>query len=146
MVHLYFFTNPLHKLGFLGRLFFRRSERLLKPADAGKSTPPPAKSRIPTTPFYDNEIRAATFSGEVFRDPDYYKDDSEGGFCVFRVENTLFKVIFPRFLFRFLAHCFDFLYRFIDVFCYGNPLRLSICSACHSLMRLKADRTTILLF
>ena len=97
MVHLYFFTNPLHKLGFLGRLFFRRSERLLKPADAGKSTPPPAKSRIPTTPFYDNEIRAANFSGEVFRDPDYYKDDSEGGFCVFRVENTLFKVIFPLF-------------------------------------------------
>ena len=106
MVHLYFFTNPLHKLGFLGRLFFRRSERLLKPADAGKSTPPPAKSRIPTTPFYDNEIRAATFSGEVFRDPDYYKDDSEGGFCVFRVENTLFKVICPRIFFPFSRSLF----------------------------------------
>lgn len=92
MVHLYFF-NPLHKLGVLGRLFFRGSKRLLKPADAGTYTPP-AKSRVPTTPlFYDNEIRAK-ISGEVFRDPDYYKDESEGGFCVFRVENTLFKVIF----------------------------------------------------
>ncbi|KIJ96771.1 hypothetical protein K443DRAFT_106741 [Laccaria amethystina LaAM-08-1] len=90
MVHLLFF-NPLHKLGFLGRLFFRGSKRLLKPADAGKCTPPASKSRVPNTPLYDNEIRAK-ISGEVFRDPDYYKDDSEGGFCVFRVENTLFKV------------------------------------------------------
>lgn len=93
-MHLYFFPrNPLHKLGFLGRLFFRGG-RLLKPADAGKGACT-ARSQIPTTApsFYDNEIGIrANFAGEVFRDPDYYKDDSEGGFCVFRVQNTLFKV------------------------------------------------------
>jgi len=104
MVHLYFF-NPLPKLGFLGRLFFRGSKRLLKPADAGRYTPPAksTKSRVPTTPFYDNEIRAK-ISGGVFHDPDYYKDDSEGGFCVFRVENTLFKVICLVVVSVFLAH------------------------------------------
>jgi len=26
------------------------------------------------------------------RDPEYYKDESQGGFCVFQVENNLFKV------------------------------------------------------
>jgi hypothetical protein len=26
------------------------------------------------------------------RDPEYYRDESQGGFCVFQVENMLFKV------------------------------------------------------
>ena len=30
--------------------------------------------------------------GRLFRDMEYYKDEREAGLCVFRVENTLFKV------------------------------------------------------
>ena len=30
--------------------------------------------------------------GGLFRDVEYYKDEGEAGLCVFRVEDTLFKV------------------------------------------------------
>ncbi|KAF8157976.1 hypothetical protein B0H34DRAFT_706993 [Crassisporium funariophilum] len=96
MVNLYI-LNPAHKLRFLSKLFLSTSKRAWKDVAPPTSTLP--QDDVPPTPppkanvshLIKSNMRGAP-QADLIRDTEYYKDESEGGFCVFRVEDTLFKV------------------------------------------------------
>ncbi|KDR82930.1 hypothetical protein GALMADRAFT_134458 [Galerina marginata CBS 339.88] len=99
MVHLYV-LNPAHKLRFIARHFFKGSKRILKQVNEPSSTStipefpevqPPRPPKFNILDFIKADLPLAPHGG-LTRDNEYYRDDSEGGFCIFRVENTLFKV------------------------------------------------------
>jgi hypothetical protein len=100
MVSLYI-LNPAHKLRFLSKLILKGSKRILR--DISTSSTPTltpsldegAEQTKRTTINVLNLIKTGLDhvpQEGLTRDADYYKDDSEDGFCVFRVESTLFKV------------------------------------------------------
>ncbi|KAF8625906.1 hypothetical protein AX17_006632 [Amanita inopinata Kibby_2008] len=99
MVNIYVF-NPSHKLRFLSKLFYQGTKRILKnvqvDAPAGlPATARPRKANIayPQGSDFSFELSSTTSAlRKPIRDPDYYKDENQGGFCIFRVENTLFRV------------------------------------------------------
>jgi len=76
----------------LSTFLHRRSNRIIATAN---STPLTTKSRrIDSVFVVDTEAQLAIPLSDcpAIRDTEYYKDESDGGFCIFRVENTLFKV------------------------------------------------------
>ncbi|CAA7262903.1 unnamed protein product [Cyclocybe aegerita] len=94
MVNFYVF-NPAQKLRFLSGIIYKGSKRLLRniraqqPATPVDEQPRPIKFNIHD--LIKTDLRHAA-QGVLKRDREFYKDDSESGFCVFRVEDTLFKV------------------------------------------------------
>ena len=95
MVHLNVFS-PVRKLQFMSKFILRASKRMLKHAGAS-SLPIPDTSHItPSTVNVSYLIKEDLFNGPqegLAHDIKYYESDSEGGFCIFRAEDTLFKVI-----------------------------------------------------
>ncbi|PPQ78735.1 hypothetical protein CVT25_010738 [Psilocybe cyanescens] len=103
MVHLYV-LNPTHKLRFVSRLIVKGSKRILKQVNKQESSQASSSSssftyveekRRPKINIYDlirDDLPSAP-EGDLTRNAEYYRDESEGGFCVFRVENTLFKIL-----------------------------------------------------
>ncbi|KAH9480688.1 hypothetical protein JR316_0007288 [Psilocybe cubensis] len=104
MVHLYV-LNPTQKLRFVSRLILKGSKRILKQVNkqdtssrassssSSSVTDVEAKRRQKIS-IYDliKDDLPSVPEGGLTRNAKYYMDESEGGFCVFRVENTLFKV------------------------------------------------------
>ncbi|KAJ3504902.1 hypothetical protein NLJ89_g7701 [Agrocybe chaxingu] len=94
MVNFYVF-NPAQKLRFLSGIIYKGSKRLLRNTRAQQpATPVVEQPRPPKFNIYNllkTNLRHAA-QGDLKRDREFYKDDSESGFCVFRVEDTLFKV------------------------------------------------------
>lgn len=101
MVNLYI-VNPAHKLRFVSRLLFRGAKRIVGNVAVPSKSPPPA-SKIPDAieekrPPKINILDLIKADlppvppGGLIRSAEYYRDESEGGFVVFRVEDTLFKV------------------------------------------------------
>ncbi|KAF9449117.1 hypothetical protein P691DRAFT_584774 [Macrolepiota fuliginosa MF-IS2] len=94
MAQFYLF-NPTHKLRLLSKFLYCRSKRLLRNGNA-----PIPLSTIQTRDNveYSRTHTALTGGCQVHdkrfaRDPDFYlRDEVDGGFLVFLVENTLFKV------------------------------------------------------
>ncbi|PFH51237.1 hypothetical protein AMATHDRAFT_59534 [Amanita thiersii Skay4041] len=96
MVNVYVF-NPTHKLRLLSRLVFQATKRILKNGQID-----PTQQRKMNIAYYQcadvaSFATAASFKSpssitKLVYDPVYYKDESENGFCVFQVENTLFRV------------------------------------------------------
>lgn len=100
MVNMYF--NPSNKPRFLNAFLQNVSQRIRKNIQGSHGTP--------ALKFPDRgpDLTRATFNlkvfdlvdtksryvpqGSLFRDVEYYKDEKEAGLCVFRVEDTLFKV------------------------------------------------------
>jgi len=104
MVNLYVF-NPSNKLRFLTAFLQRSSKRIRKNIQSSQHT-----HRARLADLHPHHSRAAfnlkvfdlvdsnsrfVPQGGLFRDVEYYKDDREAGLCVFRVEDTLFKVSEP---------------------------------------------------
>ncbi|KAF9485785.1 hypothetical protein BDN70DRAFT_458207 [Pholiota conissans] len=99
----FYIINPSHKLHFLSRLMLKGSKRILKGINTSSvATPSIApsqdeevkqrkRSKTNASSFIKSDLNSVPLEGFV-RDPDYFQEDSEAGFCVFRVENTLFKV------------------------------------------------------
>lgn len=101
--------NPAHKLRLLSKLILKGSKRLVK--DIGTSTSPlysplPAEEckvvkhpKINPRILIKAELVSIPKEG-LSLDAEYYRDDSESGLCLFRVENTLFKVNLVPYLSR----------------------------------------------
>ena len=94
MVHLNIF-GPARKLLFVSKLILKASKRILSHAGASSLPIPDTSQMTPGTVNVSHLIEEPVFNvpkeGLIY-DREYYKPDSEGGFCIFRVENTLFKV------------------------------------------------------
>lgn len=100
MVHLDL-VSPVHKLRFVTRQAIKGSKRIFKQINKERiSKAAPASSTVPhqrqrpkinILDLIKEDFPSAP-EGGLIRNAQYYKDDSDGGFCVFRVENTLFKV------------------------------------------------------
>ena len=93
MVHLDIFS-PARKLFFMSKLILRASKRILPHASGASSLSIPDTSQV-TSRNISYLIKEDLFNAPqgLIHDKKYYEHDSEGGFCIFRVENTLFKVI-----------------------------------------------------
>jgi hypothetical protein len=99
MVNIYVF-NPSNKLRLLSKLLLQASKRILKSVHSdtamGLTAPTrPVKANISCTNSaeYDLDFKKPPRPLEKpVRDPEYYKDESQGGFCIFQVENRLFRV------------------------------------------------------
>lgn len=89
MAQFYLF-NPTRKFGLFSRFLFRRSKRLLRSADT--SVPLTIAQRRDNVNLSRTLAAAVTLDGSLSHDPDFYLRDPDGGFLVFLVENTLFKV------------------------------------------------------
>ncbi|KAG6902963.1 hypothetical protein C0995_008536 [Termitomyces sp. Mi166 len=90
MIHLYLF-NPIPKLRLLSSFLFKGSKHIL-----GSVSEPGQKGSVQLslryTPCCEAPLEAPISKrDEPIRDSDYYIN-SRNGFCVFRVENTLFNV------------------------------------------------------
>jgi hypothetical protein len=103
MVNLYVF-NPSNKLRFLSAFLQRSSKRIRKNIQSSQQTHRladlhAAQSRatfnLKVFDLVDSTARYVP-QGGLFRDVEYYKDEREAGLCVFRVEDTLFKVCHPK--------------------------------------------------
>jgi hypothetical protein len=104
MVNLYVF-NPSNKLRFLSAFLHKASKRIRKNIQSSQQThraatlkladlhPVPSRATFNLKVFdlVDSNSRYIPQRG-LFRDVEYYKDEREAGLCVFRVEDTLFKV------------------------------------------------------
>ena len=105
MLNLYVFNNPSNKLRFLTGFLQRTSKRIRKNIQTSQQTHRAAALKLadihpdPSRPTFNLKVFDLVDSnsryipqGGLFRDIEYYKDDREAGLCVFRVEDTLFKV------------------------------------------------------
>lgn len=105
MVNIYAF-NPSHKLRFLSAFLQRASKRIRENIQNSQQThhraaalklpdidadPSRAPFNLKVFDLVDTNSRYVP-QGGLFRDIEYYKDEREAGLCVFRVEDTLFKV------------------------------------------------------
>jgi hypothetical protein len=91
MAHLYV-INPARKLRLLTTLFYRGSRRILGIVDA-KSLPSNTSKNANSTSMFKAALGEILIREcEPIQDEVYYKH-SDAGYCVFQVENTLFKVI-----------------------------------------------------
>jgi len=102
MANLYL-LNPTSKLRFLSTLVLKASRRILKKninlqppriPDLNAEERSQARFNLKVFDLVDTDLRHVHQhpQGRLFRDMEYYKDEREAGLCVFRVENTLFKV------------------------------------------------------
>lgn len=141
MANLYLF-NPANKLRFLSTLVLQVSKRILRNIQPQMTKIPDldaertqAKFNIKVFDLVDTDLRHVHASQEgLFRDMEYYKDEKDAGLCVFRVENTLFKVqlAFTSLCFAFLrfVNCVIailLLLRFTNVICFANHVHLLTC-------------------
>jgi hypothetical protein len=108
MVNLYVF-NPSNKLRFLTAFLQRTSKRIRKNIQSSQQTHRAAALKLADIhavhsratfnlkvfDLVDSNSRYYVPQGGLFRDVEYYKDEREAGLCVFRVEDTLFKVRVP---------------------------------------------------
>ena len=103
MVNLYL-VNPAHKLRFVSRLILRGAKRILGNVAAPSKIPDDVEleKRPPKINLLDliKKDLPPIPRGGLTRSADYYRDESEGGFVVFRVEDTLFKVCFVQYPFN----------------------------------------------
>jgi len=101
MVNLYVF-NPSNKLRFLTAFLQKSSKRIRKNIQSSQQTHRAAELNLhagqsratfnlKVFDLVDSNSRYVP-QGGLFRDVEYYKDEREAGLCVFRVEDTLFKV------------------------------------------------------
>jgi hypothetical protein len=91
MAHFYV-INPARKLRLLTTLFYRGSRRILGIVDA-KSLPSNTSKNANSTSMFKVALGEILIREcEPIQDEVYYKH-SDAGYCVFQVENTLFKVI-----------------------------------------------------
>ena len=93
MTHLYLF-NPARKIRLLSALLYRGSQRILGTLDSTSrvlgTKPLPKPSKYVNLPVHP---QPPVDRGQLVRDTDFfYPEEIDCGFCVFRVENTLFKV------------------------------------------------------
>ena len=100
MANLYL-LNPTSKLRFLSALVLKASRRILK---KNISLQPPripdlnaersqARFNLKVFDLVDTDLRHVHHpQGRLFRDMEYYKDETEAGLCVFRMENMLFQL------------------------------------------------------
>lgn len=144
MVHLNIF-RPARKLLFMSKLVFRASKRILKLAPGASSLPIPDTNQMtPRTINVSHLIRENLFNAPqegLIHDKEYYEPDSEGGFCIFRVEHTLFKVILTSVIVPFCS--LSFLSRSIDVISCASHQHLVTCLAFPLSKEVtKEDRTT----
>ena len=104
MVHLNIFSSA-RRLLFMSKPIPRAFKRILKFAPGASSLP-----NIRDTSHITHQIANAhlikndlfdTPQDGLIHDKKYYEPDSEGGFCIFRVEDTLFKVISRQSPFHF---------------------------------------------
>ena len=94
--------NPAHKLRLLSKLILKGSSRMLKGTDTSMTsfcTPPLAEDFSKQKKVSKNNASQLVKSDIshvpeecLSLDTEYYKPESEGGLCTFRVENTLFRV------------------------------------------------------
>ncbi|KAF8630486.1 hypothetical protein AX15_002881 [Amanita polypyramis BW_CC] len=95
MVNIYLF-KPSQKVRFLSKLLFQATRRILKnvQTDSTMGLATAVKVNIAYSPsdFSFKSRKSSTVLEKPVRDPEYYKDESQGGFCVFQVENKLFRV------------------------------------------------------
>jgi hypothetical protein len=115
MAHLYV-INPARKLRLITTLFYRGSRRILGRVDAkphpststGRNANPTSMSKVAPEEKLPAEC-------DTIQDEGYYKH-SDAGYCVFQVENTLFKVIWlfsinseygPHFSLQSSIECFS---------------------------------------
>jgi hypothetical protein len=115
----------------MSKLLFTASKRILKHAETS-SLPIPIPDTSHLTPptvnvphLIKTDLPFNAPQEDLIHDKKYYEPDSEGGFCIFRVENTLFKVIHPSHLSHFA--CSASLSRSIDVISCASHQRLEIC-------------------
>jgi len=95
MVNLYVF-NPSLKLRFLSGLVSKGSKRILSNIKAQPTATPsghlaPPKFNLGVFDLIDTELRHVP-QGGLTHDANYYTEERESGLCVFRLEDTLFKV------------------------------------------------------
>ncbi|RDB29327.1 hypothetical protein Hypma_015024 [Hypsizygus marmoreus] len=90
MVHLYVF-NPARKLRLLSMLFYRGSKRILGSVDTAAVVSTQSRKPALSAIFRTALPTPHPLERETARDADYYAEANQG-FCVFQVENTLFKV------------------------------------------------------
>lgn len=88
MAHLYA-LNTARKLRFIATLFSRGSKRILGLVD---SSPANTFRKVNTASMFDITLQTNPIASGPIQDAVYYKH-SDAGYCVFQVENTLFKVI-----------------------------------------------------
>lgn len=86
MVHFYI-INPIQKLRQLARCWSRGSKSA---AQEVPPTPQEEERLLPEPPKEPPLIEGPPIA--FHRDEEYYASDAESGFCVFLVEDTLFKV------------------------------------------------------
>jgi hypothetical protein len=97
MVNLYLF-KPAQKFRILSNVLFQTTRRILRNVLHTESAMglAAASRSLKANIAYSATERSLKFSQKTLvkpiRDPEYYKDESQGGFCVFQVENNLFKV------------------------------------------------------
>jgi hypothetical protein len=96
-----YIANPARKLRFLSNIVLKSSSRLLRQTSFGAHT-----SASSITDFYVPDIRPQKADKSnllqkklpdvppeyLQRDSLYYSSDADGGYCIFRAENMLFKV------------------------------------------------------
>jgi len=97
MVHFYV-LNPAPKLCSITRWLFKGSRRILKQVNASsvfsgvsQVEEPVKRAKVNILDLIQTGLPQVPQS-TLIRDVNYYKEDFEGGFCIFRVESTLFKV------------------------------------------------------
>jgi len=143
MVHLNIFS-PTRKLRFISQLILRASRRILRHTGGSSLHIPDPSHMTPRTLNVSYLIKTDWFNAlqdDLIHDKKYYEPDSEGGFCIFRVENTLFKVIHYTVFISF--RLFSFLSRSIGVISYASHRRLRICLVFQlSMEAAKGNRTT----
>ncbi|KAF8238465.1 hypothetical protein L208DRAFT_289166 [Tricholoma matsutake] len=87
MAHLYA-LNTARKLRFIATLFSRGSKRILGLVD---SSPANTFRKVNTASMFDITLQTNPIASGPIQDAVYYKH-SDAGYCVFQVENTLFKL------------------------------------------------------
>ncbi|KAK2465419.1 hypothetical protein APHAL10511_002773 [Amanita phalloides] len=99
MVNIYVFKTA-QKFQFLSHFLFQTTRRILKNvlrADSTMGFAAATRSMKANIAYRTSERslkhpKPPKSPEKPVRDPEYYKDESQGGFCVFQVENKLFKV------------------------------------------------------
>ena len=90
MTHLYLF-NPARKIRLMSRLLYQGSQRIF--GSLGSTTRVLDNRPLPTKPPKYINLPIHVDRSQLTRDAEFfYSEETDHGFCVFRVENTLFKV------------------------------------------------------
>lgn len=135
MVHM-FIVNPARKFRLLSNVVLKSSSRLLKQtgfeshASASSITDvyvPDTRPQKMNKSYLSQKKLPEVPPGSLQRDPQYYTSESDSGCCVFRAENTLFRVSIPAMLAFVRA---DFICRSTNAISSENPAHLGIFLVC----------------